>query len=281
MSGTYRLGDFEFSSRLIIGTGKYKSFEENRAALDASGAEMITVEALNASIGGDLTQLSSSDCLLPVDLSEIADLKRVGGESYSCSFTTSVPTSAPGSITNTVTATFDDNDDPAGDNCGDMTTENSDLGALRNTVLDKYDRQQHGGQRQRSVLAGEGQAERHGDRVDGYAGHKRRRRFLQHRYQLIALVRRRGAVLKDPGQRGLAHFYPAADQLRVIDQEWGHAEARGIADAEVPFDGIIHFHGGARGARLCNVVGLVEAELPDHVTGKHLGGEWPCEIGAG
>jgi thiazole synthase len=43
MSGTYRLGDREFRSRLIIGTGKYKSFAENRAALDASGAEMVTV----------------------------------------------------------------------------------------------------------------------------------------------------------------------------------------------------------------------------------------------
>jgi thiazole synthase len=43
MSDSYRLGTFEFSSRLIIGTGKYSSFEENRRALDASGAEMITV----------------------------------------------------------------------------------------------------------------------------------------------------------------------------------------------------------------------------------------------
>jgi thiazole synthase len=43
MSGTYRLGEHEFSSRLIIGSGKYKSFEENRKALDESGAEMITV----------------------------------------------------------------------------------------------------------------------------------------------------------------------------------------------------------------------------------------------
>jgi thiazole synthase len=43
MTDTYRVGEFEFRSRLIIGTGKYSSFEENRAALDASGAEMITV----------------------------------------------------------------------------------------------------------------------------------------------------------------------------------------------------------------------------------------------
>lgn len=38
-----RLGQIELRSRLIIGTGKYASFEENRRALDASGAEMVTV----------------------------------------------------------------------------------------------------------------------------------------------------------------------------------------------------------------------------------------------
>ncbi len=32
-----------FKSRLIIGTGKYKTYAENAAALDASGAEMVTV----------------------------------------------------------------------------------------------------------------------------------------------------------------------------------------------------------------------------------------------
>jgi thiazole synthase len=32
-----------FKSRLIIGTGKYKDFEQNRAAAEASGAEIVTV----------------------------------------------------------------------------------------------------------------------------------------------------------------------------------------------------------------------------------------------
>lgn len=32
-----------FTSRLIVGTGKYKSFEQNAAALKASGAEIVTV----------------------------------------------------------------------------------------------------------------------------------------------------------------------------------------------------------------------------------------------
>jgi thiazole synthase len=33
----------EYRSRLIVGTGKYASFRQTREALDASGAEMITV----------------------------------------------------------------------------------------------------------------------------------------------------------------------------------------------------------------------------------------------
>src|ERR1051325_9018520 len=32
-----------YRSRLIIGTGKYRSYEQNAAALEASGAEMVTV----------------------------------------------------------------------------------------------------------------------------------------------------------------------------------------------------------------------------------------------
>src|SRR5436853_4072138 len=32
-----------FESRLIVGTGKYKSVEETEAAIDASGAEIVTV----------------------------------------------------------------------------------------------------------------------------------------------------------------------------------------------------------------------------------------------
>jgi len=32
-----------FTSRLIVGTGKYKDFEQNAAAVEASGAEIVTV----------------------------------------------------------------------------------------------------------------------------------------------------------------------------------------------------------------------------------------------
>jgi len=43
MSGTYQLGEHTFASRLIVGTGKYESFEQNLACVEASGAEMVTV----------------------------------------------------------------------------------------------------------------------------------------------------------------------------------------------------------------------------------------------
>jgi thiazole synthase len=43
MSEGYSLGKHTFRSRLIIGSGKYASFEQNLACAEASGAEMVTV----------------------------------------------------------------------------------------------------------------------------------------------------------------------------------------------------------------------------------------------
>ena len=42
-SDSWAVAGQSFTSRLIVGTGKYKDFEENAAALEASGAEIITV----------------------------------------------------------------------------------------------------------------------------------------------------------------------------------------------------------------------------------------------
>jgi len=38
-----KIGKHEFKSRLIVGTGKYRNFEEMREALDASGTDCVTV----------------------------------------------------------------------------------------------------------------------------------------------------------------------------------------------------------------------------------------------
>ncbi len=40
---TWSVAGHTFTSRLIVGTGKYEDFEQNAAALDASGAEIVTV----------------------------------------------------------------------------------------------------------------------------------------------------------------------------------------------------------------------------------------------
>ena len=37
------VGSREFSSRLLVGTGKYKDFQETQDAKDASGAHLVTV----------------------------------------------------------------------------------------------------------------------------------------------------------------------------------------------------------------------------------------------
>ena len=42
-SSQLKIGDRTFTSRLIVGTGKYASFEETRDAIAVSGAEMITL----------------------------------------------------------------------------------------------------------------------------------------------------------------------------------------------------------------------------------------------
>ena len=43
MSASLVIAGREFRSRLIIGTGKYKTYEENARAAEAAGAEMVTV----------------------------------------------------------------------------------------------------------------------------------------------------------------------------------------------------------------------------------------------
>ncbi len=45
------IGGQTFRSRLLIGTGKYRDFVETRAAIDASGAEIVTVAIRRTNIG--------------------------------------------------------------------------------------------------------------------------------------------------------------------------------------------------------------------------------------
>ena len=45
-----KIGKYSFNSRLIVGTGKYKSLEETKLATEASGAEMVTVAVRRVNI---------------------------------------------------------------------------------------------------------------------------------------------------------------------------------------------------------------------------------------
>ena len=53
MSDTFSLADTVFNSRLIIGTGKYRSYDEMKAAHAASGAEMVTVAVNRVPLDGN------------------------------------------------------------------------------------------------------------------------------------------------------------------------------------------------------------------------------------
>jgi len=65
MSSSYSLGSRTFTSRLIIGSGKYDSFEQNLACAEASGTEMVTVALrrtkLDAPSGEGLLDFISPD----------------------------------------------------------------------------------------------------------------------------------------------------------------------------------------------------------------------------
>src|SRR4051812_10462012 len=65
----------EFRSRLMLGTGKYRSREEMRAALEASGAEIITVALRRI----DFDDPASRSILEDIDTSRFAILPNTAG----------------------------------------------------------------------------------------------------------------------------------------------------------------------------------------------------------
>ncbi len=60
-----KVGNRTFSSRLLVGTGKYRDFDETREAVDASGAQIITVAIRRTNIGQEPGQPSLLDFLPP------------------------------------------------------------------------------------------------------------------------------------------------------------------------------------------------------------------------
>ncbi|HEX5487440.1 MAG TPA: thiazole synthase [Limnobacter sp.] len=65
MQDTWKVGKREFSSRLLVGTGKYASLEQTGQAIAASGSEIVTVAIRRTNIGQDADQPSLLDYVPP------------------------------------------------------------------------------------------------------------------------------------------------------------------------------------------------------------------------
>jgi len=61
----FRVGSREFHSRLLVGTGKYRDLEQTRAAVEASGAEIVTVAIRRTNIGQNPDEPNLLDVIPP------------------------------------------------------------------------------------------------------------------------------------------------------------------------------------------------------------------------
>jgi len=62
---TFTVAGRTFTSRLLVGTGKYKDMEETRRAIDASGAEIVTIAVRRTNIGQNPGEANVLDVLPP------------------------------------------------------------------------------------------------------------------------------------------------------------------------------------------------------------------------
>ncbi len=65
MSDLLNIAGKNYQSRLLVGTGKYQDFKQTRAAIDASGAEIVTVAIRRTNIGQTAGEPSLLDFLPP------------------------------------------------------------------------------------------------------------------------------------------------------------------------------------------------------------------------
>ena len=65
MNDVLHIAGRTFTSRLLVGTGKYKDFAQTRAAIEASGAEIVTVAIRRTNIGQNANEPSLLDALPP------------------------------------------------------------------------------------------------------------------------------------------------------------------------------------------------------------------------
>ena len=81
----WKMGERQFNSRLLVGTGKYRDFDQTREAIIASGAEIVTVALRRTNIGQDAGQpnLLGSD---PTASTSLSYSMVSPPESFSCLF---------------------------------------------------------------------------------------------------------------------------------------------------------------------------------------------------
>lgn len=60
-----RVAGHEFASRLLVGTGKYRDFDETAAAIDASGADVVTFAVRRTNLGQDAGEPNLLDVVSP------------------------------------------------------------------------------------------------------------------------------------------------------------------------------------------------------------------------
>ena len=65
MSDLLTIAGKTYSSRLLIGTGKYKDFDETREAIETSGAEIVTVAIRRTNIGQNADEPNLLDYITP------------------------------------------------------------------------------------------------------------------------------------------------------------------------------------------------------------------------
>ena len=65
MSDKLKIGERSFCSRLMLGTGKYKDFQETKDAISASGAEIVTVAIRRTNLGQNSNEPNLLDFIDP------------------------------------------------------------------------------------------------------------------------------------------------------------------------------------------------------------------------
>ena len=65
MTDVFTIAGKTYQSRLLIGTGKYKDFDETRAAIEMSGAEIVTVAIRRTNIGQNAGEPNLLDFISP------------------------------------------------------------------------------------------------------------------------------------------------------------------------------------------------------------------------